>query len=243
MRYIENEKEFREFMEVNGPSSPGAKSNYISWLYYISSMGISIDSSLDNKDNILDALKEMESTRKEYKRPDDYNNFGSAINKYLAFLQVYEGSVTSDIKDIESSNNSATEKEQLVKARIGQGKYRNDLIKLWRKCSVTGVDKVEFLVASHILPWKNADNVQRLNPYNGLLLLPNYDKLFDKGYISFEDDGKIILSKKFNTTFFKQFGIANTDKLSKVFDQNKEFLKVHRTLFASILYDLDSSNQ
>ena len=86
-----------------------------------------------------------------------------------------------------------TEREALQKSRIGQGTFRKSLIDLWGRCAVTAVDDEKFLVASHIKPWRDCSNAERLNPYNGFLLLPHLDHLFDKGFISFEDSGQILL--------------------------------------------------
>ncbi|WP_171263486.1 HNH endonuclease [Acinetobacter silvestris] len=88
-----------------------------------------------------------------------------------------------------------TDKQQLVLSRIGQGQFRNLLIKYWNHCCVTDLPLINILIASHIKPWKVADNMERLDPYNGLLLTPNLDKLFDKGHISFDKNGKIMVSK------------------------------------------------
>ena len=82
--------------------------------------------------------------------------------------------------------------EKLV--RLNQCKFRKELIQYWGGCSVTGFTDEKLLIASHIKPWRNATDKEQLNPFNGLLLIPQLDYLFDKGYISFSDSGKIILS-------------------------------------------------
>ena len=128
------------------------------------------------------------------------------------------------------------EKEELRKARIGQGKYRKALISLWKKCSVTQFHKTELLIASHILPWHKSTNIQRLDKFNGLLLLPNYDKLFDKGLISFEDNGKIIVSYKILETEQSILGINKNDKLFNVNKENIKYLKQHREIYNETLY-------
>jgi len=100
-------------------------------------------------------------------------------------------------EDIKQSNLEKTTKQSIVESRIGQGEYRKNLIKIWKgKCAITDLDLTEVLIASHSKPWKYSNNQERLDPYNGLLLSPTYDKLFDKGYISFDQKGKILLSKK-----------------------------------------------
>jgi hypothetical protein len=77
---------------------------------------------------------------------------------------------------------------------VGQGQFRRQLIDQWGRCALTGYRDPRFLVASHIKPWRKPTNHERLDPYNGLLLLPNLDKSFDLGYISFEDTGRILIS-------------------------------------------------
>ncbi len=90
---------------------------------------------------------------------------------------------------------TTTERLGLVTSRVGQGRYRRDLINKFNgKCAVTGINKEEILIASHILPWAEASADERLDVDNGILLSPMYDALFDRHLISFEDNGKIIIS-------------------------------------------------
>ncbi|MQT49013.1 MULTISPECIES: HNH endonuclease [Pseudomonas] len=87
-----------------------------------------------------------------------------------------------------------TEKSQLILARVGQGAFRKKLVKHWGKCSATGCSQIDILKASHIKPWRESSNTERLDLYNGLLLNPSLDALFDKGYVSFDDKGAILIS-------------------------------------------------
>jgi hypothetical protein len=87
-----------------------------------------------------------------------------------------------------------TQKSQIILARIGQGAFRRKLIKHWGKCSATGCSQIDILKASHIKPWSESSNSERLDVYNGLLLTPNLDALFDKGYVSFDEEGEILIS-------------------------------------------------
>jgi putative restriction endonuclease len=74
----------------------------------------------------------------------------------------------------------ATERQALVKSRIGQGPFREALVKRWDgRCAVTGFAIVKLLRASHIKPWRDSNHAERLDPYNGLLLAPGYDAAFD----------------------------------------------------------------
>lgn len=237
MAYIENEKEFRQYMELHGPKSLKSRSNYISWLNFLSNNEILINSNLLSNENILSRLIKTESDRNQYIKSTDYSNFGSALNKYRKFINSESDLTLFDLKSIDELNSPETEKQELRKARIGQGKFRKDLIDLWRCCSVSKFEIIEFLIASHIIPWNKSNNKDRLNKYNGLLLLPNYDKLFDKGYISFDDNGRIILSSKFDLESYKVMGISEDDKLDKVYEENKPYLKYHREIYNDILFD------
>jgi len=118
-----------------------------------------------------------------------------------------------------------TEKEELIKCRIGQGKFRDYLIEYWKGCSVTNFQDIEILVASHIKPWRSSSSKERLDVYNGLLLTPNLDKLFDKGYISFDDNGKILISKSLKN--YQVLGI-NTDMKINITEEHKKYLTFHR---------------
>uniref|UniRef100_UPI001B8B5FCB HNH endonuclease n=1 Tax=Collimonas silvisoli TaxID=2825884 RepID=UPI001B8B5FCB len=90
---------------------------------------------------------------------------------------------------------SDTEKQALVKQRVGQGLFRKRLIDRWKNCAVTACGKPELLIASHIIPWSKCDTTeQRLGASNGLLLAPHIDKLFDAGFISFGDQFEILIS-------------------------------------------------
>ncbi len=101
-----------------------------------------------------------------------------------------------------------TEKEAIIKARKGQGKFRKDVIDIHKKCVITGVNNPDYLTASHIKPWsKCANNMERLDPYNGLPLTPVADKLFDNGKITFLNDGKLVYKSDLDLAEIKKMGI------------------------------------
>lgn len=88
-----------------------------------------------------------------------------------------------------------TEREAMIKARVGQGQFREALIARWQGCSITGCTVYSVLIASHIKPWsKCLTPAERLGVANGLLLTPNFDKLFDNGLITFDEHYRIRLS-------------------------------------------------
>ncbi|WP_269897795.1 HNH endonuclease [Lysinibacillus sp. JK80] len=100
-----------------------------------------------------------------------------------------------EIQQVENLPISRTEKERLIKSRIGQGKFKKLLVKRECKCALCGVTDSRVLIASHIKPWSVSTNAERLDVNNGLLLCPNHDALFDKHLISFDLDGKIVISQ------------------------------------------------
>ena len=180
--------------------------------------------------SVAKQVKEDYLTFDEYfeKNKRGQNMYNSAFNRYIEFLEDYqeESELISDIeKIIDTKIPISTEKQNLVKCRIGQGTFREKLIKLWEGCSVTKFKNIEILIASHIKPWSKSSNEERLDVFNGLLLTPNLDKLFDKGYISFKDDGKILISETLKN--FELLGIT-TDMSIPIKTEHKKYLDYHR---------------
>ena len=123
-----------------------------------------------------------------------------------------------------------TTRRQVIEARVGQGVYRDRLLAKWdNACAVTGLVAPEFLMASHARPWKGGTNGQRLDGDNGLPLIPNLDKLFDKGFITFEDDGAIRISAALPSAAYAPLGIDPAMHLIKPLNpQQKEYMAYHR---------------
>lgn len=118
------------------------------------------------------------------------------------------------------------------KARKGQGKFREQLLSFWnKKCALTGVDEPSLLIASHIVPWNLSTPEEKVDKFNGLLLAPHIDKLFDKGFVSFDDNGSILLHRKLSIDTLKKLGVREDSKLKTVPEQCKTYLKRHRELY------------
>jgi putative restriction endonuclease len=130
-------------------------------------------------------------------RNDKGNNmYSSALSKYIEYLNNASDEFEQDIENIiNDRSNSETDKITLIKSRIGQGEFRSRLLNYWTGCAVTGYKTSTMLIASHIKPWRESNNIERMDTYNGLLLTPNLDKAFDNGFISFDSKGKILISK------------------------------------------------
>lgn len=123
---------------------------------------------------------------------------------------------------------SITERSGNVVQRVGQEYHRQEMIKRWKgKCPVTGCSILAILKSSHIVPWSESNNEERLDVNNGILLSPDVDALFDRYLISFEDDGGMILSKKVAEKDLLALGIDTSVKIP-IREGMKSYLKRHR---------------
>jgi hypothetical protein len=135
-------------------------------------------------------------------------------------------------QDYQFTPPNETERKGLITSRVGQGAYRKRIIHRWEyKCAVTNFDKLDVLIASHIVPWANSNDDERLDVDNGLLLSPTFDALFDKHFISFENNGKIILSKSIELEAYKKIGVHGNEKINRLSEFNLAYLDRHRTFF------------
>ena len=168
----------------------------------------------------------------EFKEKDERGKsmYSSALKSYGQFLaDLGHVDVTKDVDEIlQSDELTATEKTALVNARVGQGQFRQRLFTQWQGCAVTGYAMPAMLVASHIKPWRSATNSERLDPDNGLLLLANLDKAFDRGFITFADNGEIIIAEVLERP--EVLGIRHGMRL-QIRPQNLKYLHYHRELY------------
>jgi hypothetical protein len=140
-----------------------------------------------------------------------------------ADLLVLEQSVGQSTRD-------STQRLALVLSRVGQGQFRDDVIQLWgERCAVSGLDLLPLLRASHIKPWKDSDNRERLDPYNGLLLSPAYDACFDAGLITFTADGKISLSAALTPARIERIGLNPNAQIAGLHARHRIYLEHHRS--------------
>jgi putative restriction endonuclease len=121
-----------------------------------------------------------------------------------------------------------TEKLQLVKSRRGQGIYRQNLEGFETGCRITGVANRRHLRASHIKPWRAATTFEKLDGNNGLLLSPHIDHLFDQGFISFADDGALLVSPQADVDTMILWGIEPESKYSPFRYEQLPYLAFHR---------------
>lgn len=120
--------------------------------------------------------------------------------------------------------------KEISNARYGQGKYREQLLEQCRFCPFTMISDERLLIASHIKPWAAASKTEKIDPYNGYMLSPLYDKLFDKGFITFTEKRHVILSEFISPYTWKQIGLKNDSfiKTLPMDDKRIEYLKFHQ---------------
>ena len=120
-------------------------------------------------------------------------------------------------------------KEAVVKVRVNQGIFRDILLGRYGKCCLCGVSNAALLNASHIKPWRDSKPEEKLDVDNGFLLCPNHDRLFDKGFISFGEDGRILISNHLDQ-IDRVYTNVNTNMRIDLTEQNKKYLEFHRKM-------------
>lgn len=121
--------------------------------------------------------------------------------------------------------------DAIAKRRVGQGLFRRLLMaKHGSRCCLTGLENTELLIASHIVPWSKSNPYQKTDSENGLLLSVNWDAIFDKGLIAFDEQGNLICSTMFDNESARLLGIPLNAKLPTelLTDQRRENLAWHR---------------
>ena len=142
--------------------------------------------------------------------------------------------ILDDIHQIEGDVEiPETQRLQLAKARIGQGLFRKRVMLVDPRCRVTGVEDSRLLIASHIKPWRDASNSDRINGYNGIMLSPHVDALFDERLISFENDGRMLVHPSLPQDVLARWSIDRHAQVEAFEKQQFVFLEHHRELFGA----------
>ena len=158
------------------------------------------------------------------------NHADAAVRVHLLVLAEegdYTVSLLDDMRRLREVP-SNTERDALTKARLGQGLFRHRVAELEPACRVTGLERQEFLVASHIKPWRSCDNSERLNGFNGLLLSPHVDKLFDRHWISFDTGGALIWQHEAAGEALRCWGIEAANLIRPFSRGQERFMAAHR---------------
>jgi predicted restriction endonuclease len=182
-------------------------------------------------DNLASKIKQLSIFQERNEKGN--NMYNSALTKYYEYLRDGFDEIEEDIDQIIKNDAlTNTDKMTLVKTRIGHGEFRNNLLTYWHGCAITGYKTPSMLIASHIKPWRDSDNKERLDKFNGLLLTPNLDKAFDNGFITFDMKGKILISDILEKP--ELLGIE--DKMKIKFErQHQKYLEFHRDVVFSVI--------
>lgn len=163
----------------------------------------------------------------------------SALHRALRLLRTLETHPASRLSaELEArlSRIPATEITREVRQRIGQDVYREALMEFWDgRCALSGMAlPPELLRASHAKPWADADDSERLDPFNGLLLAVRYDALFDKGLIAFDDNGYLLISSSLTKEVRAFIGLDVTMHLRFILPGHLRYLRHHRERIAKL---------
>jgi putative restriction endonuclease len=143
-------------------------------------------------------------------------------------LDVWERRLEQQI--VNDSAVRETDRLAIIRARSGQGLFKDRVSRIESRCRITGVENPVHLIASHCKPWRDSTNEERLDGENGLLLTPSIDHLFDRGFIGFENDGDLIISPVAHHPSLRRMGIDTTRvvNVGGVTSGQKQFLEFHR---------------
>lgn len=130
--------------------------------------------------------------------------------------------------------------KNMRQAREGQGKYREQLLAQCHFCPITMISDERLLIASHIKPWTASNDAEKTDPYNGYILSPMIDRLFDRGFITFTENRRIVLSEFISPYTWKQIGLKNETFYNTIpmDDKRIEYLKFHHQSVFKGSYDL-----
>ncbi|HYY72412.1 MAG TPA: HNH endonuclease signature motif containing protein [Candidatus Bathyarchaeia archaeon] len=143
-------------------------------------------------------------------------------------LDVWERRLEEQVEADSSVNE--TDRAAIIRARRGQGLFKQRVMRIETRCRITGVERIDHLLASHCKPWRDSTNDERLNGENGLLLTPNIDHLFDRGFIGFDDSGDLIISPVAHKPSLQKMGVETSRPVNvgAFTEGQRQFLDYHR---------------
>lgn len=150
------------------------------------------------------------------------------VNELETLLNTNNGAWIEEIDNTASETMLiGKEKDVIIKARVNQSVYREMLLSKHKKCCLCGVTDSRLLIASHIKPWSQSNSEEKVDVYNGLLLCPNHDKVFDSGLITFNNQGEIIISNELSCND-KIFLNLREDMKIELSEKSAKYMEYHR---------------
>jgi hypothetical protein len=161
---------------------------------------------------------------------EGYGNLYTILRTMAAFARTKPNRVAEEFKKKTAALPKTTEAERLVVQRVGQGLFRSALLDYWQgKCCITGLDVPKLLRASHIRPWAQCEtDEQRLDVFNGLLLAPHLDALFDAGWMTVDSAGVVKLSAKLTSERLTALGLTGELQVAGLRTEHHTYLNFHR---------------
>jgi hypothetical protein len=161
---------------------------------------------------------------------EGYGELYAVLRTTAAYARTKPDRVAEEFKRKTAAMPRTTEAERLVVQRVGQDLFRAALLDYWQgKCCVTGLDMPELLRASHIRPWAQCEtDEQRLSVFNGLLLAPHLDALFDAGLMTIDAGGLVQLSAKLTAERRAALGLHGELRVSSLRAEHQTYLDFHR---------------
>lgn len=206
---------------------------------YMEKACAAMDIAFDPKEELIDYNVHLNKIKNSYDSTKCWHNqiflgYCIWITENKCMLTEYKANkhkMIESAKKIEESvsklNLTGEEKEAIVKLRINQSVFRSELLKRYKTCALCNVNDEKLLLASHIKPWAKSEPQERVDVDNGFMLCPNHDKLFDEGFISFDDEGKIMISDVINIKNRLYTNIREDMRISLTTGQ-KKYLLFHR---------------
>lgn len=160
----------------------------------------------------------------------DYQTLHEIISRVAAMCRVMAGAALKEFEQATRKRPDTTEAVRLVVQRVGQDIFRNSLLDYWgRRCSVSGLAVPQLLRASHIKPWADCDSdAERLDVFNGLLLAPHLDALFDGGWVTFSDAGEMLIVERLDAASHDRLNLSGTERVLGLTDRHCAYLAWHR---------------
>lgn len=226
---------FYHYMKREDALAKATCYDYVIHLRFLAGL-YTIDENISEEgiNEIIEQEEKVRDSRDKYKTPTATQDFKVSLRKFLQFvrsdyLRLYDRAEREEETRIrESTEIAATTKAALIQARVGQGAFRKNLVSYWSgKCAVSGCKMTQMLVASHIKPWASSSNSERLDVFNGILLLPNYDKLFDLGLMTFDEKGQAVYSHLIVNEEKQRLGLHKSLMFSKIESRHLPYLQYH----------------
>lgn len=151
---------------------------------------------------------------------------GDSVQKLIGVIENRMVALTKDDPTL-----SDTEKDQLIMARVGQGAFRSNVFKIEGQCRVTKINNPTLLIASHIKPWRAcSSSLERLDGANGLTLAPHVDHLFDRGLITFDSNGMVLLAPSLASEDLNRLGLSEAcqQSMDKFTERQAQYMAYHR---------------